>query len=99
MAYFLGTVIQQEHEENRILCERSVSLYRKWYKVFRSAGKPAAPSSIKLTSSSSNAITVQIGDVLDHGGAVVTKFKGYKFPLRIHLPIISILEQVLFHTF
>eukprot|EP00043_Microstomoeca_roanoka_P016732 m.172339 g.172339 ORF g.172339 m.172339 type:complete len:997 (-) comp16516_c4_seq1:229-3219(-) len=67
--------LYQEHEQNRIICERSVSLYRKWHRVFRSAGKPAAPRDVRLYSTAPDAVTIRIGDVLDHGGAVVTKYK------------------------
>ncbi|EGD81524.1 hypothetical protein PTSG_02243 [Salpingoeca rosetta] len=67
--------LYQEHEESRVICERSVSLYRKWHKVYRSAGKPAAPRNVRLSTSAPDAITVHISDVLDHGGAVVTRYK------------------------
>eukprot|EP00049_Salpingoeca_infusionum_P006635 m.109541 g.109541 ORF g.109541 m.109541 type:complete len:927 (+) comp13376_c0_seq2:174-2954(+) len=70
-----GKNLYQEHEQNKQQCARAEMIYRSWTRLFQKAGLPSAPTNVKLCAASPTAITITLGDVLDHGGAVVTKYQ------------------------
>jgi hypothetical protein len=68
--------LYKEHEKSKQLCERSEALYRQYSVAYRAAALPNPPACIKLSAVSPTSVMLTIDDPKEHGGAVITRYKG-----------------------